>query len=151
MKRGIDMQSVSLLRLNLLRLFYLVLILGIGFAMHVWAMMLGRLYYMKMDRGTVVCMLFALSVLAILGLRYPLKMLPVLFWEMTWKASWLLGVALPHWLRGQWSRDLGVTTFNIAFIVLLIPLVPWSYVFEQYVSKPGDAWWRRAASAPVEV
>jgi hypothetical protein len=63
-------------------------------------MMIHQVDSMEMDSGVKVCMLFALSVLSILGLRYPLQMLPVLFWEFTWKASWLLAVALPHWRRG---------------------------------------------------
>ena len=134
------MKTVSTLRLNLLRLFYLVLVIGIGLGMHVWSMMIHQVYSMEIDSGVKVCMLFALSVLSILGLRYPLQMLPVLFWEFTWKASWLLAVALPHWLRGQWSQDIGANTFAIGMIVIFIPLVPWLYVFRHYVRKSGDRW-----------
>jgi hypothetical protein len=143
------MKIISTLRINLLRLFYLVLVIGIGLEMHVWSKMIGQVSAMRLNSGIVNCMLFALSVLAILGLRYPLKMLPVLFWEIAWKASWLLGVALPHWLRGQWSKDLAATTFAVGTIVIFIPLVPWSYVIEHYVKKPGDPWWRPATGAPV--
>lgn len=143
------MKAVATLRLNLLRLFYLVLILGIGLQLGVWSRMLHQGSSTELDSGMVTCMLFALSILSILGLRYPLKMLPVLFWEFTWKASWLLSVALPHWLRGQWSQDLGSTTFAVGMIVIFVPLVPWSYVFEQFVSRAGDPWWRRATGAPA--
>jgi hypothetical protein len=144
------MKTVSALRLNLLRLFYLVLVVGIGLGMHVWSMMIHQVDSMEMDSGVKVCMLFALSVLSILGLRYPLQMLPVLFWEFTWKASWLLAVALPHWRRGQWSQDLGANTFAIGMIAIFIPLVPWSYVFEHYVRKSGDRWWGRSLVSPDE-
>jgi len=143
------MKTISILRINLLRVFYLVLVLGIGLDMQVWPKMIGQVYSMRLDSGMVNCMLFALSVLSILGLRYPLKMLPVLFWEFTWKASWLLSVALPHWMRGQWSKDLGATTFAVGMIAIFIPLVPWSYVFEHYVKQPGDPWWRRTTTAPA--
>lgn len=40
--------------------------------------------------GVVNSMLLALVLLAVLGLRYPLKMLPLLFWEIAWKATCLL-------------------------------------------------------------
>ena len=143
------MKPLATWRINLLRLFYLVLVLGIGLQMQVWSEMVHRVYSMRLDSGTVVCMLFALSALAILGLRYPLKMLPVLLWEFTWKISWLASVALPHWLNGQWSRELGITTFNVGAIALFIPLVPWDYVFEHYVKRPGDPWWRHAPAARV--
>jgi hypothetical protein len=144
------MKPVSTLRLNLLRVFYLILVLGIGLGMHVWSMMIHQVYSMEMDSGVKICMLFALSILSILGLRYPLQMLPVLFWEFTWKASWLLAVALPHWLRGQWSQDLGANTFAIGMIAIFIPLVPWSYVFEHYVRQSGDRWRGRALVSPGE-
>lgn len=144
------MTTMSTLRLNLLRVFYLVLVVGIGLGMHVWSKLIYQVYSMRLDSGTVICMLFALSVLSILGLRYPLKMLPVLFWELTWKASWLLSVALPHWLRGQWSENLGITTFDVGMIVIFVPLVPWSYVFEQFVKKSGDPWWRHPTANPVD-
>lgn len=144
------METVSTFRLNLLRLFYLVLVIGIGFGMQVWSTMINQVYSLGMDSGVKICMLFALSVLSILGLRYPLQMLPVLFWEFTWKASWLLAVALPHWLRGQWSKDLGANTFAIGMIAIFIPLVPWSYVFDQYVRKSGDRWWGRGPVSPGE-
>ena len=145
------MKAISTLRINLLRLFYLVLIFGIGLEMRVWSKMINQVYSMRLDSGTVICMLFALSVLSILGLRYPLKMLPLLFWELTWKASWLLSVALPHWLRGQWSKDLGATTFAVGMIVIFVPLVPWSYVCEHYVKEPGNGWWHRDSNIPASL
>ena len=144
------MKTISTLRLNLLRLFYLVLALGIGLGMHVWSMMIHQVSSMAMDTGVKICMLFALSILSILGLRYPLQMLPVLFWEFTWKASWLLAVALPNWLHGQWSKELGANAFPIAMIAIFIPLVPWSYVFERYVKRSGDPWRGPAPVSPDE-
>jgi hypothetical protein len=34
-------------------------------------------------------------------------------------------------------------------IVIFVPLVPWTYVFEHYVKQPGDRWWRSATSVPA--
>lgn len=41
--------------------------------MHVWSNMTHRVYSMPLDSGMVNCMPFALSVLSILGLRYPAR------------------------------------------------------------------------------
>jgi hypothetical protein len=41
--------------------------------------------------GSVVgSVLLAISLLALLGVRYPVKMLPLLFFELPWKAIWVL-------------------------------------------------------------
>lgn len=141
------MNTISTFRLYLLRAGYLVLIVGLG--MEMWPAIIGQVYAMKIDSGLLTCMLWALSVLSILGLRYPLQMLPLLLFEVTWKAAWLLTVALPHWTRGQWNQGLASTTFAVSLVVIFLPLIPWSYVFEHYVRKTGDRWGRGAATAAV--
>jgi hypothetical protein len=132
------MRTLSTFRLYLLRVFYLVLAVGLG--MQMWPAVIYHVYSMKVDSSALTCMLWALSVLSILGVRYPVQMLPLLLFEVTWKTAWLLTVALPHWLRGQWNQDLASTTFAVGLIVLLIPLVPWTYVYESYVKQPGERW-----------
>jgi hypothetical protein len=141
------MNKISTLRLYLLRAGYLVLVIGLG--MQIWPQIVGPVYSMKIDSGLVTCMLWALSVLSIPGLRYPLQMLPLLLFEITWKAAWLLAVALPHWVRAQWSQDLASMTFSVSLVVIFLPLIPWSYVLDQYVKKSGDRWVRNAAAAPL--
>lgn len=132
------MRTLSTFRLYLLRVFYLVLAVGLG--MQMWPAVIYHVYSMKVDSSALTCMLWALSVLSILGVRYPVQMLPLLLFEVTWKTAWLLTVALPHWLRGQWNQDLASTTFAVGLIVILIPLVPWTYVYESYVKQPGERW-----------
>lgn len=139
------MSTISTFRLYLLRAAYLVLVIGLG--MQVWPAIIDHVYSMRIDSGLVTCMLWALSVLSIVGLRYPLQMLPLLLFEITWKAAWLLTVALPHWLSAQWNQDLGSMTFAVSLVVIFLPLIPWTYVFEHYVRKPGDRWGRSAATA----
>jgi hypothetical protein len=87
---------VSLVQLYLLRSLYLLLVVGLGVT--VWPALLARTAWipsLSPWTGIGDSMLAALSLLAIVGLRYPLKMLPLLLFEMTWKSIWLLGVAIP--------------------------------------------------------
>ena len=102
--------------------------------------------------STVVAMfLGALSILAVLGIRYPLKMLPLLFFELLWKVMWLVAWGLPLWSTGQLAPDSEQTLISNLVGVVLVPLaIPWGYVFQQYVMAPGDRWGKRVTmTAPV--
>jgi hypothetical protein len=84
--------------------------------------------------------LTAISVLAILGLRYPLKMLPLLFFELTWKSIWLIAIALPLWMAHQIDADTADTIQACLMGVIFLIVIPWRYVFANYVRQPGDRW-----------
>src|SRR5437588_6547374 len=92
------------------------------------------------NAGSVVgSVLLAISLLAVLGVRYPLKMLPVLFFEFAWKFIWFLGWGLPASLTQQLSPEAEQTLISVLVGVVLVPVViPWGYVFNQYVKAPGD-------------
>ncbi|MFK2891255.1 hypothetical protein [Dyella flagellata] len=136
------MSDVSLFRLYLLRATYLLLVVGLG--TQIWpdiiehtrdATVLGSDKY-----GVVHALLAAVSVLALLGLRYPLQMLPLLFFEMVWKSTWLLAFALPFSLAHQVDAHLA-ETINACLMGVIFPIViPWGYVWTNYVKKPGDRW-----------
>src|SRR5947209_13311311 len=94
------------------------------------------------NTGSVVgSVLGAISLLALLGIRYPLKMLPLLFFEFLWKFIWVLGWGLPPFLTQQLSPEAQETLISCLVGVVLVPLVmPWGYVFKQYVKAPRDPW-----------
>ena len=51
--------------------------------------------------AVILSMLGVFALLAVLGIRYPLKMLPLLFFEFPWKTIWLLALGLPLVLSGR--------------------------------------------------
>jgi hypothetical protein len=85
------MNEVSTFRLYLLRAGYLLIAVGQGSL--IWPAIFDPARTWELMHGVVVCMLGAMAALALLGIRYPLQMLPLLFWELTWKTIWLLRVA----------------------------------------------------------
>ena len=130
--------EVSTFRLNLMRVGYLILFLGVGLTEGPALIHHEGWIYLH---GVASCLLVTLSLLAGLGIRYPLQMLPVFLFELGWKAIWLLTIALPLWL----AHDTDPQTTRMAMICLaamiIMPLlIPWSYVFKHYVMKPGDRW-----------
>jgi hypothetical protein len=99
--------------------------------------------------GTVVgSVLGAVTLLAVLGIRYPLKLLPLLFFELVWKTMWVLMWGLPLWSTGQLTPDRQETLLACLVGIVLVPLaIPWGYVFQQYVKAPGDRWWKPATAS----
>ena len=129
--------AVSALRLNFLRAGYFLLVAGLGST--VWPAIIHHSTW-TLWHGVGDCMLGALSLLAILGLRYPLKMLPLLFFELAWKSIWLLAVALPLWRANSIDADTADTIQACLWAIIFPIVIPWRYVFAQYVHQRGDRW-----------
>ena len=128
--------DVSLLRLYVLRATYLLLVIGLG-AMIVPAVV----SHPVISRGVIPSLLGAVWLLAFVGLRYPLQMLPLLMFEFAWKSIWMLAYGLPQWLAGQMPPTFAEDVFAIGMGVILMPLViPWGYVYRRYVKQPGTRW-----------
>jgi hypothetical protein len=68
-------------------------------------------------------------------------MLPLLFWEMTWKAAWLLSVAFPAWRAGAMTEDISETAFACSLIVIFLFTMPWDYVWRNFVTAKSERFW----------
>jgi hypothetical protein len=141
------MKEVSLSRLYLLRAMYLFIVAGFG--VFIWPGILRHQGPWDLMQGVVNCMLIAFWSLSILGLRYPLQMLPVLLWEFVWKMLWLLAVGLPAWLGGGMDEATQANAFACIFALLIPFVLPWRYLVAHYLVKAGDPW-RRERSQRLE-
>ena len=139
MTRQTGAPGVSLLRLYLLRAVYALMAFGLAF--HIWPSLIHHAPMWPFWRGVAASLLGTICVLSFLGLRYPLKMIPLLFFEMTWKTIWLIAVALPLWLSHQMDADTLQTTYECLMGVVVPIALPWRYVFAAYVKATGDRWW----------
>jgi hypothetical protein len=135
--------EVSLLRLYVLRATYLLLAFGVG------AMVVPDIVsHPVASRGVIPSLLAAVSLLAFLGLRYPLELLPLLMFEFAWKSIWMIAYGLPQWSAGELPATFAEDFFNIGVGVVLMPLViPWPYVWRRYFRRPGARWTRTPAQA----
>ena len=92
-------------------------------------------------RGMIDSMFAGLWVMGILGLRYPLQMLPIFLFEFVWKTIWLLAYGLPQWIGGSGSPRLGEDLIGIGNGPILFGLIiPWAYVWRHYVRAPAERW-----------
>jgi hypothetical protein len=128
--------QVSLTRLYVLRASYLLLVVGLA------AVNLPELIaHEPMARGVIPSLLGAVWVLALLGLRYPLQMLPLLMFELVWKTIWLFDYGLPQWSSHQhpptFAGDFQAIAGGPIFFAIVIP---WGYVYRHYFKRPADRW-----------
>lgn len=130
--------EVSTLRLYLLRAMYALIAVGLGLT--IWPLIVTPPF--NADAGSVVrALLGALALLAALGIRYPLKMLPLLIFELLWKVIWVVASALPMWLGPGLDAYAAETLFACLIGVVLVPLViPWGYFHAHYIRAPGEPW-----------
>lgn len=134
-----DSDQLTLWQLNLLRVGYAVM--GVCLAVIKWPLLFDHEPW-SLAEGTKQCMLIALSVLALLGLRYPLRMLPILLFEVAWKLLWLGVVALPLWQNQTLQGATRTQTDAVLWVVVIIAVIPWRYVLSQYLLTPGQPWRR---------
>jgi hypothetical protein len=129
---------VSPIRLWVMRAMYLVMAAGLGLT--VWPLIVSHDPAMARMTGVALALLGTIGLLAVLGLRYPLQMLPLLLFELTWKTIWLAGFALPRWLDGTLDEGMRGTVFDTLLGLVLVAVIPWRYVYAHYVVRPGDPW-----------
>jgi len=90
----------------------------------------------QMDTLTGVTISFwaGFSLLNLLGVRFPLKFVPILMLQLLYKSAWIIGTYLPAKNSGVLDEDL--TSFLwvcVAGIVLNLLVIPWKFVYHEYL------------------
>lgn len=141
------MSEVSTVRLYLLRAMYLLI--SVGLALNIWPLIISP-PTLNANANTVVwSLLGGLALVSLLGLRYPLQMLPVLIFELVWKVIWVVAFAVPMWMGPGLDAYAAETLFACGMGVVLVPLVlPWGYIVRHYF-KAASTPWGRIENRPV--
>ena len=129
---------LPLYRLHLMRAGYAFM--GIGLAVTKWQVIIHHDASWTLQQSVIDCLLTAMSLLALLGLRYPIKLLPLMVFESTWKLLWLGVVALPAALAGDMSAAMDDVVFACALVVVILAVTPWRFAWRQYATAQGDPW-----------
>jgi hypothetical protein len=129
--------ELSVTRLNVMRSGYLLM--AVGLALVKWPL-LGHADSLPLYEGVTLCLLTAMSLLAFLGLRYPVSLLPVLLFESAWKVLWFSLVALPRAAAGEFDADTAELAVDCSLVVVILAVTPWRYVWRRYVRAEGEPW-----------
>jgi hypothetical protein len=139
------MTEISLLRLYLMRALYAMVFVFLSTT--IWPLMFNH-QPSDLMHGVARSLLAALGVMMLWGIRYPVKMLPILLFELFWKFIWVLALGIPLWRKGPMSQDFADNMQAcVVGVVLCLIAIPWGYVWRHYVLSPGDRW-RSSASNP---
>ncbi len=129
--------ELSLTQLHLMRAGYLLMVVGL--AIKKWPL-LPDAHTMPLYESVTWCLLVAMSLLAVIALRYPVKLLPLLLFESAWKVLWLGLVALPQAIDGTLDKATSDIAFSCSFVVLILAVIPWPYAWRTYAIASGDRW-----------
>ena len=124
-----------MIRLNLLRFGYLFM--AVGLVIVKWPL-LPKAHELPLYEGVTLCLLTAMSLLAFVGLRYPMKLLPILLFEALWKVLWLALVALPRALDGTLDAATHQILVNCSFVVVILAVIPWRYLWRAARQSAGE-------------
>ena len=129
--------ELSLTRLYTLRLCYLMLAVGLGLV--IWPTVLHHTAEVALRSGARLSLLAGLGAAALLGLRYPVQMLPLLLFELLWKIIFLVAFALPLWSAHQLTPAAAANIQDCLTVVLFIPLIPLALRLRPICSKARPA------------
>jgi hypothetical protein len=130
---------VSQFQLHLLRAMYLLI--AVGLTLTAWPSILFPVERTADSHAVVNSMLGAFSLLSLLGLRYPLQMIPILLFELIWKTLWVVLFALPVKMSVGLDEYASGVLFACLMGIVITPItIPWKYVFHHYVKAAGDPW-----------
>jgi hypothetical protein len=80
------------------------------------------------------CMWGSYSVISFIGILRPLKMLPIVIFEIVYKVAWLFVVAYPLWIKGELegSQVEGMASVYM-WVVFPIVAMPWKYFVRNFI------------------
>jgi hypothetical protein len=131
--------TLPLYRLYVLRAAYLVI--GLGQGIKSWTAIVHHMQPWDFWHGVGMSFFGGLTLLCLLGVRYPVRMMPLLIFELVWKTIWVLAAWLPPYLGHTLDADTGDSFAGIFPALIIVPLVlPWGYVWQHYVRAPADRW-----------
>jgi hypothetical protein len=129
-------QEVSLVRMYVIRVGCLASVIALGSSN-----LPDLIWPDPMGRGMITAILGGLCVMVAIGVRYPLKMVPIFLFEFVWKTIWLLRFGLPQWMAGTGSPRLSEDLMDIGLFPIVVGLIiPWGYVWRHYVVEPSERW-----------
>jgi hypothetical protein len=123
-------RELSKLRLYSMRFLYLFTNVLVGVS--AWPALIKPEKTWGILEGVAWSFYGAFSLLMLLGVRLPTRMLPLMLLQLFYKLIWLVGVGYPLWARHLDPGAVGAVQTLAGAAILDLIIIPWPYVFENY-------------------
>jgi hypothetical protein len=129
-------EGVPRINIYLLRLPFTLMFLFLSY--DAWMQILTHTGSWDSTNAAAWCMWGSYSIISFIGILRPLKMLPVVLFEIVYKTTWLAVVAYPLWIKNELDGSEAEYMTNV-FVWVILPgiFMPWRYFFRTYIlGKP---------------
>ena len=131
-------EGVPRINIYLLRLLFTLMLLFLSYDS--WTYILNHKGAWDAAASAGWCMWAGYSLISFIGIIRPLKMLPIILFEIVYKTIWLAFIAYPLWAKNELVGSPVEYTANVFIFVALPALfMPWRYFFRTYILGPGLA------------
>jgi hypothetical protein len=132
-KRDYDnYEGVPKINIYLLRLLFTLMFLFLSYDS--WSHIIVHTGAWDVTDAAAWCMWGSCSIISFIGIIKPLKMLPIVLFEIVYKITWLLIVAFPLWAKNQLAGSPAAYTTNVFMLVILpILAMPWGYFYKNFI------------------
>lgn len=145
-KQGGDMSDNSVVRLGLLRFMYFYTIIGAGglgfgilFIPRTVQSILGFPSQDATVLGIVGSVYLTFGLISLLGIRSPLKFVPILFLQLCYKVIWSVIIAAPILFSGRLPvHTVMLLIIFTTYIIGDLIAIPFSYIFAKQSDKAGE-------------
>lgn len=142
-----SLPHVPVWNIVLLRISY-ALIAGVMGSI-VWHQLIFESAGWPVARGLSKAMLGSLALMSLWGIRYPVRMLPLMLYELIWKTVWIGVIFVPAWYYDRASPDLEGLFWDCIGVLFVYIAVPWRYVWNAYFCQPTEPWRNKRHSADL--
>ncbi len=127
-------EGVPAINIFLLRLLFLLMFVFLSF--DAWRHIFQHTGPWKNADAAAWCMWGSYAIISFIGIRKPLKMLPIVLFEIIYKVTWLMIVAYPLWVKNELAGSSAEGMTHV-FVWVIFPIVamPWKYFFKSFVLK----------------
>ncbi len=115
-------------RLHAMRCLYFLNFISLGFDS--WSQILFPQVPFETLSGVSISFWAGFSLLNAIGIRFPLKMIPLLLLQLLYKSAWIIGTYLPAKHNDLLNAELqSFLWICVAGMVLNLLIIPWGYVY----------------------